>query len=53
MPCFRPLQAYYGVRRFNGKNNIIFDQSKSDSSVDLKLACGRCIGCRLEPWLVS
>ena len=48
MTCFYPLQAYYGERRSNGKNSVVFDSRLSNSSVELKLPCGQCVGCRLE-----
>lgn len=48
MPCYYPIQAYYGDRKPNGKYSIVFDERQKSSSQDLKLPCGQCIGCRLE-----
>lgn len=47
MPCYRPLDAWQcvdGAVVFSeGKGNKRYDISRS-----LKLACGQCVGCRLE-----
>lgn len=48
MPCFHPLQAYYGERKSNGKHRIVFNERDKELNLDLKLPCGQCIGCRLD-----
>lgn len=48
MPCFYPIQAYYGERKANGKHCVVFKESEKVLSLDLKLPCGQCSGCRLE-----
>lgn len=48
MPCFHPLQAYYGERKSNGKFNIVFNSRDSVHDHEVKLPCGQCVGCRLE-----
>ena len=49
MTCFRPLQAYYGPRRDNGKNLIVFKPSLAlNDNSGLRLSCGSCSGCRLK-----
>nr|UXQ87974.1 MAG: replication initiation protein [Microvirus sp.] len=44
MPCYHPLTAY----RQEHSNKLVFDRSKSHTKIPLGLACGQCIGCRLE-----
>nr|UXQ87984.1 MAG: replication initiation protein [Microvirus sp.] len=44
MPCYKPLSAY----RSTTGTKLVFDKSKSKTGIELKLACGQCIGCRLE-----
>ncbi len=41
MPCYLPLDAYYGP------GGITFDRKQSFGN-HIKLPCGRCIGCKLE-----
>lgn len=48
MPCFCPLDAYYGERTATGKRAIVFKINGSHSGVKLKIPCGQCVGCRLE-----
>lgn len=48
MPCYRPVQAYYGKRQENGKRAIVFSSGQAESCLDLKLPCNECVGCRLE-----
>lgn len=43
MSCFRPLKAY----RAHG-GGIVFDSKKGFGDRPLELACGQCIGCRLQ-----
>lgn len=42
MPCYRPLQAW---QRVDG--SVVFSE-RGDIHHQLQLACGQCIGCRLE-----
>lgn len=49
MPCYAPLIAYYGAELTkNGKRGLVFDSRASFSGLPVKIACGQCIGCRLE-----
>lgn len=48
MPCYRPVQAWYGNKMFNGKREVVFCRGQAQSFLDLKLPCGTCVGCRLE-----
>lgn len=49
MTCFRPLQAYYGHKKSNGKNSIVFSPKLAlNDNSGLRLACGSCSGCRLK-----
>lgn len=49
MPCFAPLIAYYGAELTkNGKRGLVFDSRASFSGLPVKIACGQCVGCRLE-----
>lgn len=43
MPCYSPLEAYYGP-----ENQISFKVTEGYGDRPLKLPCGQCIGCRLE-----
>jgi hypothetical protein len=43
MPCFKPMPAFRNV-----DGTVVFTDRKSDVSHDLTLACGQCVGCRLE-----
>lgn len=44
MPCYSPLLAYQC-----GNGDIVFNENKSkDVRRQLELACGQCIGCKLE-----
>jgi hypothetical protein len=50
MPCYHPIQAWRkrgGVRK-NGKWPLTFDMASADLRQDIKIPCGKCIGCRLE-----
>ena len=49
MPCFHPLRAYRS--RFpnkSGKHGLVFKRSEGLPGSALDLACGQCIGCRLD-----
>ena len=48
MPCYHPLEAFYGDKGSSGKRAITFSRSGSFSGVPLRLPCGQCIGCRLK-----
>lgn len=48
MPCYKPVQAFYGDRLASGKRAIVFSSAQAQSCLDLKLPCGSCVGCRLE-----
>jgi len=48
MPCYSPLQAFYGPRGASGKPSIVFKRSLSVRGKEVMLPCGNCIGCRLE-----
>jgi len=49
MTCFHPLQAYKLGSKPNGKASIVFKFPIGvDLVEELKVPCGRCIGCRLE-----
>ena len=49
MVCYHPQQAFYtGERTSTGKMALTFNRAKGYSDKEIKLACGRCIGCRLE-----
>lgn len=48
MPCYHPVQAYYGNKQANGKRAIVFSSGQAQSCIDLKLSCNTCVGCRLD-----
>lgn len=51
MPCFHPLTAFRSsTSDSRGKYKISFNPLSPNvcSDLDLKLPCGRCVGCRLE-----
>jgi hypothetical protein len=50
MPCYKPLTAWYSKdRNPSGKRSLVFTPNKALESDDpLEIACGQCIGCRLE-----
>ncbi len=49
MPCYYPLDAYRAKSpNASGKYGIVFTKSEAQQDQPLKLACGQCIGCRLE-----
>lgn len=49
MPCYRPLRGWKTKQRtVNGKRGITFDRKLGFEDQEVKLPCGRCIGCRLE-----
>lgn len=49
MPCYKPLKGFRSrVLTKNGKRGIVFSASEGFVDRPVELACGRCIGCRLE-----
>jgi len=47
--CFRPLTGYRGLQVGpSGKRGLVFKRAKSFSGVEIKIPCGRCVGCRKE-----
>lgn len=50
MTCYRPLRAYRSTKaNANGKYPLIFPKGKKlPEGEGLDIACGRCIGCRLD-----
>jgi len=48
MPCFRPVTAWYAAEKnASGKRRLVFTAS-GGFGLPLKIACGGCLGCRLE-----
>jgi len=50
MPCYRPIDAYHSKEvNASGKRSIVFNPAKAEEPDRLlKIACGQCVGCRLE-----
>lgn len=49
MPCYHPLKAYRSETvNPSGKRSIVFSDSKAYEGARVTLACGQCVGCRLE-----
>lgn len=49
MPCYRPIDAWYGGRTESGRRSIVFERKLAVGRHSaLTLPCGRCIGCRRE-----
>ena len=49
MSCYKPLNAYFSKRiNKNGKRDVTFRKSEGYLDMPVQIACGRCIGCRLE-----
>lgn len=49
MPCYKPLQGWRSRRLTpNGKRGIVFKESQGYSDMPVTVACGQCIGCRLQ-----
>lgn len=52
MACYYPLTAYRGRELTEkGKRKLVFDRKKAAEAytdIPLRLACGQCIGCRLD-----
>lgn len=56
MSCFHPLSAYRSLEVGpSGKRGIVFKSEDGLSGTDLKLPCGKCIGClsdRARSWAI-
>lgn len=49
MPCYYPLDGYRSAEpNENGKYPIVFSKDGAQLDNPIRIACGRCIGCRLE-----
>jgi len=50
MPCYKPLTAFYSSRinKKSGKRSLVFNVDDALVPVEIPVACGRCIGCRLD-----
>ena len=51
MSCYHPLQGWLSAERTEkGKRKVVFDRLKawSDFAQPITVACGQCIGCRLD-----
>lgn len=49
MPCYHPLSGYRSRELTDkGKRKIVFNLSQGYRDMPVQLACGQCIGCRLE-----
>lgn len=49
MPCYSPLKGYRSrILSENGKRPIVFTPKDGYVDMPVELACGQCIGCRLE-----
>lgn len=50
MPCYSPLKGYRAKRinPLTGKRSIVFNPNEAFTDMPVEVACGQCIGCRLE-----
>lgn len=49
MACYHPLEAFRSLElNANGKRTITFKKNEGHPFLPLKIACGQCIGCRLD-----
>ena len=48
MPCFRPVHAWRGVERADGKAKMVFRPPSRSEGTYVPLPCNGCVGCRLE-----
>lgn len=49
MPCYKPLQGYRSrTVNASGKRSIVFSPQEGYADLPVEVACGQCIGCRLE-----
>lgn len=48
MPCFYPLRAWKTRAIVDGQHSVTFNRKSGLEDAQVKLPCGRCIGCRLD-----
>lgn len=49
MPCYYPMEGYRSRHlTANGKRKIVFNAEEAFLDMPVTVACGQCIGCRLE-----
>lgn len=48
MPCYSPIKAYRDQRAQHGDSYPLHFHSANQAGEEIKIGCGRCIGCRLE-----
>lgn len=50
MPCYHPLSGWKSatINAATGKRSVVFRASEAYRDLPVTVACGRCIGCRLE-----
>lgn len=50
MPCYKPIVGYQSRERNpkTGKRSIVFSAAEGYTDLVMEVACGRCIGCRLD-----
>jgi len=49
MPCYHPIQAWRSKERNpSGKFGLVFKIQDGQPNSEIKVPCGKCIGCRLE-----
>jgi len=50
MPCFRPISGFRSRSKNDksGKYPLVFSKNRGYSDLEVRVNCGRCIGCRLE-----
>lgn len=50
MACFKPLTGWYGPKKLaSGRTPVVFKRDQTWAHAqEVQIACGRCIGCRLE-----
>lgn len=50
MPCYTPLRGFLAkfVNPETGKRSVVFNPKDAFTDLPVFVACGRCIGCRLE-----
>ena len=51
MPCYHPITAYRSITgrdKSTGKWQIVFTKRDGYTDLEVKIPCGKCVGCRLE-----
>lgn len=49
MTCYHPITAWKSIyTNENGKRPLVFDKRNALAGSEIQVACGRCIGCRLD-----